>query len=336
MRRFLIALVLLLGLVFVVSRLTEVSDVLHTLRKGDWRWLALAVGVQAAWLLNVAASFRAIYRLLGVEEQLHRLIPVAAAANFVNVVAPAMGMGGMAVFVTDGRKRDLPSGRITTAVALYVVYDYFGFLIVLVLGLAILARRGQLGAPEALASAFFIVAAIVLGALMLAGMRSASRLESLLTSLGHLVNRILRPILRRDYLSMTRAHDFASEVAEGLHEARRSGSGLLLPAALALSNKSLLISILFLTFLAFSQPFSVGTLVAGFSIGYLTLIVSPTPSGIGFVEGTMTLGLNSLGVPLAAAAIVTLGYRGITFWLPLAYGGLAFRLVGRATPAVGE
>ncbi len=108
MRRFLIALVLLLGLVFAVSRLTEVSDVLRTLRKGDWRWLALAVAVQAAWLLNVAASFRAIYRLLGVEEQIRRLVPLAAAANFVNVVAPAMGMGGMAVFVMDGRRRDLP------------------------------------------------------------------------------------------------------------------------------------------------------------------------------------------------------------------------------------
>jgi uncharacterized membrane protein YbhN (UPF0104 family) len=43
----------------------------------------------------------------------------------------------------------------------------------------------------------------------------------------------------------------------------------------------------------------------------------------------MTLALNSLRVPLAAAAVITLAYRGITFWLPLAYGMLAFRWVGR-------
>jgi uncharacterized protein (TIRG00374 family) len=330
MRRFLIALVFLLTVVFVVSRLTEMGEVWHTLGRGDWRWLALAAAVQAAWFLNVAASLRAIYRLLGIEEELGHLVPVAAAANFVNVVAPSMGMGGMAIFVVDGQRRDLPSGRVTTGVALYVVYDYLGFLIVLTLGLIILSQRNQLGTADLAAAAFFIATSIVLGALVYAGMRSAERLEHLLTSLGHLVNRILRPILRRDYLSMDRAHRFAVEVSQGLHEARRSRGGLALPAALALSNKALMISILFLVFLAFDQPFSVGTLVAGFSIGYLFLIVSPTPSGIGFVEGAMTLVLNSLGVPLAAAAIVTLAYRGITFWLPLIYGLVAFRLVGRA------
>lgn len=331
MRRFLIALVLLLTVFFVFSRLTEVSDVWRTLGKGDWRWLTLAAAVQGAWLLNVAASLRAIYRLLGVEEGIGHLIPVAAAANFVNVVAPSMGMGGMAIFVVDGQRRNLPSGRVTTGVALYVVYDYLGFLIVLALGLGILSQRHQLGTGDLVAAAIFTVTAIVLGALVYAGMRSAERLEHLLTSLGHLVNRLLRPFLRRDYLSMARAHLFAVEVSQGLHEARRSRGGLVLPAALALSNKALMISILFLVFVAFGQPFSVGTLVAGFSIGYLFLIVSPTPSGIGFVEGAMTLVLNSLGVPLAAAAIVTLAYRGVTFWFPLLYGMIAFRLVGRST-----
>lgn len=330
MRRFLIALVFLLTVFFIFSRLTEFGDVLQTLSKGDWRWLALAVVVQGAWLLNVAASLRAIYRLLGVDEQIGHLIPVAAAANFVNVVAPTMGMGGMAIFVVDGQRRNLPSGRVTTGVALYVVYDYLGFLIVLALGLGILVQRHQLYTGDIVAATIFVCTAIVLGALVYTGMRSAERLEHLLTSLGHLVNRILRPFLRRDYLSMARAHRFAVEVSQGLDTARQSRGGLALPAALALSSKALMISILFLVFLAFGQPFSVGTLVAGFSIGYLFLIVSPTPSGIGFVEGAMTLVLNSLGVPLAAAAIVALAYRGITFWLPLLYGMIAFRLVGRS------
>lgn len=335
MRRFLVALVLLLAVVFLVTRFTELSDVWRTILRGDMRWIAFAAIVQGAWLLNVAASFRAIYRLLGIEEQLHRLIPVAAAANFVNVVAPSMGMGGMTLFVVDGRKRDLPSGRVATGVALYLVYDYLGFLIVLALGLVILSRLHQLNPAEIFASIIFATTAIILGALVYAGMRSGRRLEQLLTSMGRLVNRLLNPILHRDYLSMGRAHDFAFEAAEGLREARRSSGGLLMPAALALSNKALMISILFLVFLAFGQPFSVGTLIAGFSIGYLFLIVSPTPSGIGFVEGAMALVLNSMGVPLAASAIVTLAYRGITFWLPLVYGMIAFRLVGRPSGGLG-
>lgn len=329
MRKFLVAIALLFGLYFVISRFAQLQEIINTLQRGTPRWLLLAIAVQGAWLLNVAASFRAIYRLLGIEEQIGHLLQVAAAANFVNVVTPSMGMGGMAVFVVDGKRRALPSGRVSTAVAMYVVYDYLGFLIVLALGLFILFRHQQLRTAEIGAAAIFLVVSIVLGSLVFAGMRSEGQLERLLTRMGSWVNRLLHPLLRRPYLDLERAHEFAHDVADGLKEARRSREGLLLPAGLALSNKALLVAILFLMFLAFGQGFTVPALIAGFSMGYLFLIVSPTPSGVGFVEGAMTLTLNSMDVPLAPAAIISLAYRGITFWLPLAYGMFAFRWVGQ-------
>jgi uncharacterized protein (TIRG00374 family) len=67
--------------------------------------------------------------------------------------------------------------------------------------------------------------------------------------------------------------------------------------------------------------------VGGFSIGYLFLIVSPTPSGLGIVEGMLTVALNTLRVKLDAAVLITLAYRALTFWFPLAVGGVAFRLL---------
>ena len=67
--------------------------------------------------------------------------------------------------------------------------------------------------------------------------------------------------------------------------------------------------------------------MGGFAIGYLFLIVSPTPSGLGVVEGVMTVVLSTLRVPLGAAALITLTYRAVTFWFPLAVGGVAFRIL---------
>jgi glycosyltransferase 2 family protein len=49
--------------------------------------------------------------------------------------------------------------------------------------------------------------------------------------------------------------------------------------------------VLVCAFLSFKVQFSTGTIVAGFSMAYLFLIVSPTPSGIGIVEGLMPLAL---------------------------------------------
>jgi uncharacterized protein (TIRG00374 family) len=79
------------------------------------------------------------------------------------------------------------------------------------------------------------------------------------------------------------------------------------------------------SFLSFDVPFSAGTIIGGFSISYLFLVVSPTPSGIGVVEGIMALSLNSLHVEWSQAVVITLTYRAITFWIPLGVGALAFR-----------
>jgi glycosyltransferase 2 family protein len=332
MRNLLFAVILLLAVYLGISQFTEIEQVVETLQRGDWRWLLAAAGVQLAVTVNAAASLRAIYRALGVEERIEDLLPLVSAAHFLNIVAPMGGVSGMAVLIADARRRRRPVGRASTAAALLVLYDYAAFLVVLALGLIVLFRRNQLDAGEIVASAILLAIACGIGTLVYLGMRSADQLGAALAWLGARVNAVLRPLIKREYLNLERAHAFARDAAQGLQEARRRPETLLLPGALALSSKALLISILFLVFMAFRQPFSVGTLIAGFSIGYLFLIVSPTPSGIGFVEGILTLTLVSLRVPLAPAALIALAYRGITLWLPLAYGGLALRWAGRSAP----
>jgi uncharacterized protein (TIRG00374 family) len=82
---------------------------------------------------------------------------------------------------------------------------------------------------------------------------------------------------------------------------------------------------LYSLFPAFHQPITLGPLVAGYAMGILFLNVSPIPQGIGVVEGMMALVFTSLGVPGGVAIVITLAFRGLTFWLPLALGSLALR-----------
>ena len=105
-----------------------------------------------------------------------------------------------------------------------------------------------------------------------------------------------------------------------------------LPLLFALCSKLLLITILTLSFLAFQVPFSAGTIIAGFSISYLFLVISPVPAGIGVFEGAMTLALSSLHITLAEAAIITLTYRAVTFWFPLILGYPIFRSINKIKP----
>jgi uncharacterized protein (TIRG00374 family) len=331
MRKILLILIILLGLYFIFTRQNEVEQVLFTLQQGEWIWLALAFIVQLGYVLNVGASLSAIYKLLGMEEKIGRLALLGAAANFVIVVAPSAGMGGMAVLAADAQERGHSTGRASTAGAVYTFFDYLATLAVVIVGLFILFQRNQLHLAEITASLILTGLAIGLGFLLYLGMRSGERLGKALVWLGRMVNRILHPFIKREYIDADRAYNFGVDAAEGLRLAKKSPGGLWIPLALGLTTKILMMIILFLMFLAFRQPYSIATIVAGFSMGYLFTIVSPTPSGVGFVETAMTLALNSLGVPLAPAALIVLGYRGFTLWLMMLYGMIGIRWVGSSS-----
>jgi hypothetical protein len=215
---------------------------------------------------------------------------------------------------------------------LYVLYDYAGFICILTLGLIVLFRRNNLKLVEIIASSILVLIAVVLATLLYHGTRSAKALGNTLAWFARQINRLIRPFLNREYLSEQRAHAFAQDAADGLSLLRRNQTNLIMPAFLALSNKIILITVLYLMFTAFDVEVSIGTLIAGFSIGYLFMIVSPTPSGVGFVEGALTLALHSAFIPLGPSAVIALSYRGFTFWIPLVFGMIAFRWLGKKTP----
>ena len=103
--------------------------------------------------------------------------------------------------------------------------------------------------------------------------------------MARLVNRVANPFIHRDYLSEARAHEFAHEMADGLKSLPERPRSLAIPILFSFANKALLMCVLVSIFLAFKVPFSAGTIIGGFAIAYLFLIISPTPAGIGIVEG---------------------------------------------------
>jgi len=333
MRKFILFLVFFLAIVFIFLSFSELQSIADTLRHSNLWYFSLALLVEIGWMFNMGMTFHALYKLIGLEEDILRLALVSVAASFVNVVAPSMGMGGMAVFVNDGNRRGLPPGKVTAASALFILLDYAAFLCVLALGLIVLVRRNNLDTGEIIASLILLAISLALGALLYIGSRSAERLGNVLARGAHIINKMLHPFFHREYLHEHRAHEFASEIAEGLAEIRQERKKLLIPMLYALNNKMLRIVILLLMFLAFKVPFSAGTIIGGFAIGYLFLIVSITPSGIGIMEGVLALALNSLGVAWSQAVVLTLFYRAATLWFPLGLGAWAFRYLQKGKAA---
>lgn len=321
--------VLFLGAAFVYLSFGELQVILQTLQQGNFWFVLIALLVQFGWFAILGLTFRSLYHVLGIDETIYKLSLLTTAANFVNIVAPSAGMGGMAVYISNARRRGFSQGKITVASMLFIFVDYLAFLVVLALGLIVLLRRNNLNGSEIVASLIIFAIAAALGFLIYLGSRSATALGSALAWMARIVNRVARPFIHREYLSEARAHQFAHDMADDLKALPERPRSLVVPLLYAFANKSLLMCILLFIFLAFQVPFSAGTIIGGFAISYLFLIVSPTPSGIGIVEGVMPLALSSLGVEWSQAVIITLAYRGITFWIPLGVGAFALRLLER-------
>jgi hypothetical protein len=328
MRKLFFSFALVAGIIFIITQINDFGSIVDTVKRSYLRFLFLAIAVQGIWLLNVAALYRTIYRILGIDESLFDMMLTAGAANFVNVVTPTAGVGGMAIFISEARRKEYSSGRTTVASAMFILFDYVGFLMVLALGLIVLFRRDKLQISELAASGVLLFIALVIALLLYLGMYSEQKLGRFLAKIATLVNKIVRLFQRdktKDYLSLDRAFTFSRDIADGMRELRGKPRELILPLLLAVNSKVLLVIVLLFVFLAFGVNPSLGTLIAGFSIAFLFMIVSPTPSGVGFVEGALTLTLASFYIPLSDSAVISIAYRGITFWLPLLFGMVAIR-----------
>jgi uncharacterized protein (TIRG00374 family) len=325
MKKLFIVVILFLGIAVVAISFSELETITRTLRRAHLTFFLLGILVQLVWFIGLGRMYQSIYRLLGMHESVLTLSRIATAANFINVVAPTAGVGGIALFAAEARKNGNPAGKVTLAAALFLLLDQAAFLCVLAVGWIVLVRSNDLDASEITASLFLFLIAVVYGSVLYMGYRSEQRLGNALAYMVRLVNRIVRFFKKDDYLSEIRARAYAHEISDGFSGLTERPSSLVRPVMWGILNKILLMGVLFCSFLSFEVMVSVETLVAGFSLGYLFFVISPTPSGIGIVEGLMPVALSSLNVNWSEAVVITLTYRTITFWVPFGLGAWAFR-----------
>lgn len=327
MRKFFFILFIFLGAAFVYLSFGEIGSIVDTLKRGNLWLILLALIIQCGWFILAGSMIHALYRVVGLDETLKKMSLLFAAGTFISTIMPSAGMGAVAVFLSEAKRTGQSTGKVTVASMLYILTDYIAFLCVLALGLIVLFRRGNLDATELLASGIMLSIASLLAFLLYLGSKSEIRLGDALSRIAQFLNRLAYPVLRREYLSEAKMRAYAHDMAEDLRALPQRWRTLIKPFLFAFANKMLLMGVLTVIFLAFRIPFSAGTIIGGYSITYLFTVISPTPSGIGIVEGVMPLALSSMNVPWSQAVIATLAYRGITFWFPLGVGAWALRVL---------
>ncbi len=320
MRRVVLWLLLLAAVWIAVSRRTDAARLVQTLAHGRWPWVVAALLVQVLYYLVFALMYRSAFRAVQLPRRLREIVPVLLASLFVNVVAPSGGVGGNALFMDDAARRGEPPARAAAALLLALVTDLAMLGLVLAAGLAYLFTRHDLQTYEAVGALLLVALVGALSIALVVALWLPSVLRSLLRGVQRLVNGTASRLRRRPVWPPDWAERTAAEFTAAAAAMRTHPWSLLSTLGSALAAHGLDVVTLYVLFLAFRHPIGAGPLIAGYGIGILFWVVSPTPGGIGVVEGVMALVYTSLGLPSGVAIVVPVAFRGITFWLPLLLG----------------
>lgn len=316
----------------VVSRFTELEKLLKVLEEGRWQWVAAAGFLQILYYTAYSAIYRFAFDTVEVKSRLRDLIPVTFASVFMYVAAPLGGTSGSMLFVDDARRRGESPGRAAAGTLLVLVADYGAFFFILILGLVYLFLAHDLKSYEVAGAMALLLIIGGMVAILALGLRRPDLLHRLLEKIGGLLNSAALKVLKREAVSPEWAQKTTREFTGASLAISTRPERLFKTLLVALAAHGINLVSLWMVFLAFRQTASIGVLVAGYSMLILFWIVSITPQGVGIVEGLIPLVFTSLGIPANQAVVITLAFRGLTFWMPFLIGFVLLRRMRMFNP----
>lgn len=324
-------LVVAFGYMIYVYR-DQLYEIGQVFKEGVWYIMVFTVLVLAATIYNQAAIYDSIYSILEIPSERHEMVPLYLVRRFVMVAAPSGGFSGWAPFLKFAHSRDIAVGGVFFANLIYTVLWYSSFLVFLFVGLLFLFLSHDLQWFEISAALVMLVADIIMIIGLVLIWTAPKKLEKILNWAATRVEKLNGLVRSKPLHAERRVNTFLTDMNEGVDLMREAGwRSLKKPVLHAFINETLLLFMFFLTALAFNQHLGFGVLVAAYSVSVLFYVVSPTPGGLGFVEGTLILVLQTLGVEAHYAVVITLAYRGITFWLPFISGFASLRWFAKMT-----
>lgn len=309
------------------DQLVEIADVLQN---GIWYYVLAGFVLVGVAAINQASLYASLYDVVELPSQRKKLLPVFLTTRFVMVAAPSGGLSGWVPFINDARRRELPVGMVIAINLVYMVLWYSSFGIFLLAGLIFLFISHDLQWHEITAAVTVLaVDVVMIGCVILANVAPVS-LERILLGATRGISRVTSIFKRPGPASDEQVQNFVADLTEAVSTMRHAGvRRLVRPVLHALGVEVINLAMFWLMFLAFGVKASFGLLVAGYSVAILFFIVSPTPGGLGFVEGALIAVLRSLDVPPGHAPVITLAYRGLTFWMPFLLGFISLRWAAR-------
>ncbi len=316
LRAAIIFLVIVVALFLILPRLAGQKHALDLLRAASLPLLVVAVAVECVSLLFYSMLFRRLLGLLRYPLGLGLALRINLAGLAAAHLFSAGGVGGAAVTYRVLQKRGMPHSRVLIAVIFQNAFAYSVLFALFAVGLVVLVLRGQANDFALVLATLFLLLLLVLAGY---GFWLLNHTSALRRQARQVVGWLNRRSSRID-ISLSQLDEWLDGVVDGWRLLRQDGRRHIRTLGFACGYWAFDIVCLVLVMLAFHEWVPVAYLLIAYGVANVVGSFSPTPGGLGAVEGVMIALLAGFGLASSAAVAVVLVYRLINFWLPIPVG----------------
>lgn len=283
----------------------EVGAALTELRP---EFVALALAGEAVHVLAMAQAYRSALAAVDVALPYRRQLPAFLAGYGVGQLLPAGGAVGGAVVGQRMIAAGAPRAAAAAAVALTGILNLLAIALLVGGGLLVTTLLGGTETGMLGLALGAVVVLLALSAIALAVVRSPDRGHRILDRLEGVMGRIGADL------------DAWRSSLDQLSTSPPSPRGLVAVVLWAVVAWAGNAGALWAVFAGLGAPLAADVLLLGFGMQHLVAMIPISPGGIGLVEAGLAGTYTALGVPGGAAVTGVIGYRLISFWLPVAIG----------------
>ncbi len=317
MRKALLLIVAIVAVCFLLANVDYLTEFVNALSTGALIPLVASVVIMVGRYLVQAASYNAAFDAVEHKTGFWHNVILIFSLVFINTFCLFSGATGVAFIIDDAHRKGCDAGQSTGGAILSQIGYFAAIFVISIIGFLTMLISGHMNVFFIVGGLLLALVLVALSSLFFIGHFRRRWLYSLFLFIERLVNRVIGRFNRSLNAGWGRrtGHSFV-QTADILASNPRGTFITILYASLsAILNMACLVAIGY----AFGFE-NVAALVAAFSLASISVILSPTPQGIGVVEAVITAILTAYGCSVATAAAIALVYRGIMFWIPFCIG----------------
>jgi uncharacterized protein (TIRG00374 family) len=304
---------------YISENIPEITQTFAIAAKFTILGLLLAVIFAALAYIIAAKMYQKIFAVMGIQRNLFEFTKLSLRATAMNVLIPTAGVAAGVVYVEDAKIHDESQLSAVAAFIVAMTCNFSSILLLLLIGTIYLSFVHRLTAFVWVPALILLGYTLIFFLLILLSKKRRNLVKRVSLWCKQLFSQLAK-LFRKKVSPDNGIDTFISELVIAHDKIISNKRNLAAALFYVLLSQLLYLIVLFILFISMGLHPQFWVILSGYAVGSLFVIVSPTPSGIGFAEVGMAIVFSSLKITTDAATVVSLLFRGLSFWIPLLIG----------------